>query len=94
MLRQVTKYYVVLRRCWIRISDPLCIVDDHEIVAIGLSNMISKISGCEILGTFDSAASFIDFIENKNDLNLVFVDISMPNMSGLELLRFLTRWSA
>lgn len=64
----------------------IVIIDDHQIVSLGISKMISKIPECEVVGTYVNGLDFLKVLNENDKPDLVFVDISMPNISGLNLL--------
>lgn len=53
-----------------------------------LSGMLQKTEEIEIAGEFENALSAISFLQN-NKVDFLFLDVEMPDMSGLELLRVL-----
>jgi DNA-binding LytR/AlgR family response regulator len=63
-----------------------CIAIDDEPLALDvLRNYISKIAVLDLTQTFDDAIAGAKFLEN-NEVALLFIDINMPDMSGLELV--------
>ena len=60
------------------------VVDDHAIVREGLIAMLRRI-GFERVEEESSGYKALDLLE-KNDFDLVVLDIHMPSMDGLELL--------
>ncbi|MGO5442509.1 response regulator [Faecalimonas sp. LCP19S3_D12] len=64
----------------------LLIVDDEILIRNGIQNLIEwEIYGIEIIGEAeDGMKAYLSIKEEKPDL--VLVDISMPNMNGLELI--------
>ena len=60
------------------------IVDDIEIDRLMTSSYVSRYSSFEILGVFADATKAIEAIEN-NKIDVLFLDIDMPNISGIEL---------
>jgi DNA-binding LytR/AlgR family response regulator len=63
-----------------------CIAIDDEPLALDvLRNYISKIAALDLVQTFDDAITGAKFLEN-NEVALLFIDINMPDMSGLELV--------
>ena len=59
------------------------IVDDHKIFRTGFKLLLSEI---EDIGTVSEASNGKEFLEmiSKNKPNIVFMDISMPVMGGIE----------
>ena len=62
------------------------IVDDEVWAIEGLKQAINwEKYGCEIVGTFTSAAKALDFLKNSS-VDLAFVDVSMPHIDGLTMI--------
>lgn len=59
------------------------IVDDEPIAREGIETLIREIPRLELAGCFDSAESAFEFIK-ENDVDLIFLDIQMPGINGLE----------
>lgn len=66
------------------------IVDDEPIARLGMKNLIEQFSELELLGSFINTAKAADFME-KNQIDLVFLDIQMPGISGLEFASSIPR---
>lgn len=64
------------------------IVDDNKVARLMLSEMLRKINTIELAGEFEDALSAIPRLK-KNDIDILFLDVEMPGMSGLELLKVL-----
>lgn len=62
------------------------VVDDHPIFANGLAEMINCIKGYEVVSVFNDPQRALDFIK-QNEIDLVFTDINMPAMDGVELVK-------
>jgi two-component system response regulator NreC len=62
------------------------LVDDHKIVLDGIKGMLESDSRISVVGAVRSGAEVLDFIE-KNPVDVLITDISMPCMSGIELTR-------
>lgn len=43
--------------------------------------------GAEIVATFNNALDALSFLTANSDIDLVFVDVEMPEMTGLEFLK-------
>jgi DNA-binding NarL/FixJ family response regulator len=61
------------------------IVDDHPIVISGCRALLEADPGVEVVEAQDGAAGFAAFFTLKPDVALI--DINLPGLSGLELLR-------
>lgn len=66
-----------------------CVVIDDEQPARELITMhLSHLEGFEIVATFDNAVDGFNFLQ-KNTIDLIILDIQMPRINGLELIRSL-----
>ena len=67
-----------------------CIIVEDEIPAQRiLQNYISKFPELELLGSFQSALKANDFIR-EHDPDLIFMDINLPDITGINYLKTLT----
>lgn len=66
-----------------------CVAIDDEPLALDLLvSFIEQTSFLKLEGKFSNAIEALSFI-NSNDIQLVFMDIQMPDLSGMELARVL-----
>ncbi len=66
-----------------------CIAVDDEPLALELiSKYVEKTPGLELVQTFDDAIQAGEFIRN-HDIDLLLLDINMPDITGLDLLKSL-----
>lgn len=66
------------------VKDLKCIiVDDEPIAREGMENLISKTSGLKLNGIFESAEAASAYLKD-NPVDLIFLDIEMPEVNGLE----------
>ncbi|MCW3466634.1 LytR/AlgR family response regulator transcription factor [Chitinophaga nivalis] len=66
-----------------------CLIIDDEISGIEiLTHHIQKTSALKLIGSTNSALSAIDFLK-ENSVDLIFLDIRMPEINGIELLKIL-----
>lgn len=64
-----------------------CIIVDDEPLAVDvLLKYFESYSGFEIIGVFNDSVLALDFLK-KNVVDVLFIDINMPMMSGFELIR-------
>lgn len=66
------------------------IVDDEPPARDLLVAYVSRLDDLELGGQCSSATDAFSFLQ-KNEVDLVFLDISMPRMTGLELIKSLSR---
>lgn len=59
------------------------IVDDEPLAREEMQSLIQEVSQIEILGKFPNAIAALDFLKVK-DVDLIFLDIEMPMVTGLE----------
>jgi DNA-binding LytR/AlgR family response regulator len=68
-----------------------CIIIDDEPIAIEvIRTYIERSALLEIAGSFTSSARGFDFLQ-KHTTDLVFIDIQMPGLTGLEIIKSLAR---
>jgi DNA-binding NarL/FixJ family response regulator/signal transduction histidine kinase len=64
----------------------ILIVDDHPIVRHGLKQIVSEEPNMVVAGEAQNGKEAIEFIR-KQDCDVVMLDITMPDKSGLEVLK-------
>ena len=62
------------------------IVDDNEIDRLTVLSFAKKFPNLNILGTFSDSNEALNAIE-KNEVEILFLDIDMPGLSGVDLRR-------
>ncbi len=66
-----------------------CVAIDDEPLALDLlSKFIQQTTFLELEGKFSNAIEALGYI-NQHEVNLIFMDIQMPDLSGMELARIL-----
>lgn len=66
------------------------VVDDDKLSRRIIEEFIHKTDSLDLLGSFTNGIEAINYIRQNHDLvNLIFLDIEMPEMTGLELLNTL-----
>ena len=66
------------------------IVDDEQIAIRGIENHIKKVDFLTVEATCSSTSEAEEILE-KQEINLMFLDINMPKVSGLEFLESLEK---
>jgi DNA-binding NarL/FixJ family response regulator len=64
----------------------LAIVDDHPMVIEGLKSLLKPETAIYTTVSFTKGREFISFL-NQNEVNLVLLDISLPDANGIELCK-------
>ncbi|WP_182406776.1 response regulator [Psychrobacter sp. GP33] len=59
------------------------VVDDHDLVRMGISRMLSDSTDIEVVGEADSGDMAIKLAKQLNP-DVVLLDVNMPNIGGLE----------
>jgi two-component system, LytTR family, response regulator len=65
------------------------IVDDEELARVELTRLLSFFDAVEIVAQADNARDGLKQIRDNPDVDLVFLDIDMPEMDGLSLAALL-----
>lgn len=65
------------------------LIDDEPLALRVLKNYVEQIKDLQLVETFTNAVDASSFIQ-KNEVDIIFLDINMPVMSGLDLLETLT----
>lgn len=65
------------------------IIDDEPLASKVIKNHLKEFQNMELVGTFSTPIEALPIIEN-NEIDVIFLDINMPKMSGLEFLKTLS----
>jgi len=64
----------------------IIIVDDHKIFGEGFCSLLESLN-YRVLRVFNDAKSALNYINKKNKIDIIFSDINMPNINGLDFLK-------
>lgn len=64
-------------------------IDDEELALELLEDNIKKVPFLDLVGTYTNPLQAMEAI-NQQDIDLVFLDIQMPQLSGLQLIKTIT----
>lgn len=62
----------------------IVIVDDHNLFRKGIEYLLSNTFPIKIIGTASNGKEFLKLLEKTDHPDLVFMDINMPEMNGIE----------
>jgi len=62
------------------------VVDDDKLSRLVLEKFIARTDGLELKASFSNAIDAANMLSNENNVDLVFLDIEMPEMNGIEFL--------
>jgi len=65
----------------------ILLVDDHPLMRKGLAMTLEAEADFKIVAQADSAEDALSIIETEDPVDLLIIDISLPGMSGLELVK-------
>ena len=66
----------------------ILVVDDSAMMRMVVRNFIAKVPGFEVVATAVNGKKALAELDQHPDLSLILLDIEMPEMDGLEFLRF------
>lgn len=64
-------------------------IDDEPLALLVIEKLVKKYPVLNMTATFDDAISGVEFLR-QHQIDLLFIDINMPDVSGIDLVRSLT----
>ncbi len=64
------------------------VIDDEHLARILLEDYIGKLSSLELIANCNSALQAMELLQNKS-VDLMFLDVQMPDLSGIDFLKSL-----
>ena len=68
------------------------LVDDEQLALQHMKKKLGELGTVEVISTFSNAESFLIDMEQL-DFQVVFLDIEMPGLNGLDLARIIKEWN-
>ncbi len=65
------------------------LIDDDKLSRKVLEEFIKKTDGVSLKASFSDGVEAINYLKNEEDIQLIFLDIEMPEMTGIEFLNSL-----
>lgn len=63
----------------------ILLVDDHSMVLEGMKAILAQLANVTVFATASNAFDAVVALRNNVEINLVFSDINLPDVSGIEL---------
>ena len=67
----------------------ILIVDDHQVLADGIKALISEEPDFHVVQHTSSGKETLSFLDEKPLIDLVLLDISLPDISGIDLCKLM-----
>ena len=62
------------------------IIDDEPLARVGIANLLKNVPSAELVSSVNSTEAALKILEQET-VDLIFLDINMPGMSGLDFLK-------
>ena len=70
------------------------IADDEPLAISNLKAKLAVYPNIQIVGCFDNGDATLEYLTSAHDIDLVFLDIQMPGIKGIEILKQVNKVSA
>ncbi len=67
------------------------IIDDEALAREVILKYIEELDSLEVVGELESAVQAIDFLSNEEEVDVIFLDVNMPKLSGIEFMKTLNQ---
>ncbi len=69
----------------------ILLVDDHKIIRDGIKALLKGVPDVEVVSEAEDGQMALDILASKNNIDLVLMDINMPNLNGVEATTFIVK---
>jgi len=66
------------------------VIDDDLVIQVLMEKYLSKIKGLNLIGVYSNPMDVINEIPTLEPIHLVFLDIQLPDMNGIDLIQYLS----
>jgi DNA-binding NarL/FixJ family response regulator len=66
------------------------LIEDHPIVRFGLSVLISQHNDLNVVNAVENGEKALEYLK-KNSVDIIIVDLSLPDMNGIDLIKYIRR---
>lgn len=63
----------------------ILVIEDHQVVAEGISSMLNQIDYIESVWHVSDGSSALEFLSQNNQINIILLDINLPDCNGIDL---------
>lgn len=84
-----SRIYFCNRGCMNTVKQKVLLVDDHEVVRLGLKALLERHPQFDVIGEAATAREAIEMVSNTHP-DIVVMDIRLPGMSGIEACEEIT----
>ena len=67
----------------------VALLDDHHIVRQGLEFLLSTVDDLEVIQSFANGQSFLTYLMENEQPDIVLLDLVMPTMNGIDITEIL-----
>lgn len=64
------------------------IVDDHEIVRIGIRMLLESAEDIDVVGEATNGKEALEYVE-QNEVDIIVMDVTMPELNGVDATRYI-----
>jgi DNA-binding NarL/FixJ family response regulator len=81
-----------MNKKWECVMIKVGIVDDHQLIRVGLKALLEDEQRIEVAAEYSSGQQVIDAVQQGVLLDIILLDISMPGLGGMEVLKQLNEF--